>query len=103
MVEKREDILRIGYFGSYARGDFGFGSDLDLIVILERSELPILERPVEWDITGLPVPADLLVYTLYEWMSMKERGRFYETVMREAVWVYWKDKDRSIGEQLFGL
>lgn len=91
VTKRRGEILRIGYFGSYARGDFGFGSDLDLIIILERSDLPMAERAAEWDTTGLPVPADLLIYTRDEWLSMKERGRFYDTVMREAVWVYQRD------------
>lgn len=32
MAGSRKDVLQIGYFGSYARGDWGVGSDLDLIV-----------------------------------------------------------------------
>lgn len=31
----RKDVLQIGYFGSYARDDWGVGRDLDLIVIDE--------------------------------------------------------------------
>ncbi len=31
-VQQRPEIVRLGYFGSYARGDWGVGSDLDLIV-----------------------------------------------------------------------
>lgn len=91
IVEKRKDVLSIGYFGSYARADWGVGSDLDIIIILEGSDLPVERRATEWDTTVLPVPADLLVYTEDEWHEMKERGRFYETVMHEAVWVYERD------------
>ena len=36
-VASRPDILRVGYFGSYARGDWGVGSDLDLVIIVERA------------------------------------------------------------------
>jgi len=90
MLEKRKDVLNIGYFGSYARGDWGVGSDLDIIVILERSDLPVERRAAEWDTTMLPVPADLLVYTEEEWQAMKEGGRFCRAVMQEAVWVYEK-------------
>ena len=39
----RKDVQRIGYFGSYARGDWEVGSDLDLIVIVRDSHQP-LER-----------------------------------------------------------
>ena len=31
---RRPELKRIGYFGSYARGDWGVGSDLDLIAVL---------------------------------------------------------------------
>ncbi len=87
---QRKDILQIGYFGSYARGDWGVGSDLDLIVIVESSSKPMERRAVEWDTNDLPVPADLLVYTEDEWQKMRSQGRFGRTVMREAVWVYRK-------------
>ncbi len=90
-AEERKDILRIGYFGSYARGDWGVGSDLDIIIILERSDLPFTRRATGWNASELPVPADLLVYTDDEWRSMKDQGRFYRTVMNEAMWVYERD------------
>ena len=35
---KCPDVLRTGYFGSYARGDWGVGSDLDLLVIVTAAE-----------------------------------------------------------------
>lgn len=41
MAGARKDILQIGYFGSYARGDWGVGSDLDLTVIVESSSKPM--------------------------------------------------------------
>lgn len=85
MTGERKDILQIGYFGSYARGDWGVGSDLDLIVIIESSSKPVERRAAEWDTTDLPVTADLLVYTDDEWEKMKSRGRFGGTVMQEAV------------------
>ena len=76
----------IGIFGSYARGDWGEGSDLDLVVVVKRSTLAFERRAVEWDTTKLPVPADLLVYTTAEWQSLG--GRFRDTLEKETVWVY---------------
>ena len=55
------DVIRIGYFGSYARGDWGVGSDLDLIIVVESSDQPFERRASKWDATELPVPADVLV------------------------------------------
>jgi predicted nucleotidyltransferase len=33
-------VQRVGYFGSYARGDWGVGSDVDLVVLVDRSQQP---------------------------------------------------------------
>ncbi len=86
VVRRRTDIVRIGYFGSYARGDWGVGSDLDLIIIVAHSEQPFARRSVEWDTTELPVPTDVLVYTEEEWHSLSQRGR---RMSKQVVnWVY---------------
>lgn len=82
------EVLRVAYFGSYARGDWGVGSDVDLIVIVTRREVPPGQArtyPCEAD---LPVHADQLVYTLEEWDRLPRDGRFWRTLDREAVWVY---------------
>jgi hypothetical protein len=84
----REGILAIGYFGSYARRDYGPGSDLDLIAIVATSTRPFIERAGEWDLHGIPVPTDLLVYTLGEWRRLHaEGGRFARVLAAETVWM----------------
>ena len=90
-VPQRGEVRRIGYFGSYARGDWGVGSDLDLVIIVERSDQPFEQRAAAWDVTPLPVPADVLVYTTKEWNALSQQGRFYHTLMQHAVWVYARD------------
>lgn len=88
-VRRHHDILRVGYFGSYARGDWGVGSDLDLLVITTVSKRPFWERSLDFDLLSLPVPTEALVYTEAEWQAMaRGSGRFYKTVQREAVWIY---------------
>jgi uncharacterized protein len=84
------EIRRIGYFGSFARGDWGVGSDLDVIVILNDEPPPprFEQRAVSWDLTTLPVPADLLVYSQGEWEAlMKRPNRFARMLRDETVWV----------------
>jgi predicted nucleotidyltransferase len=89
LQQARHDIVRAGYFGSYARGDWGFGSDLDLIVILDACDVASERRQLGLDVLSLPVTVDLLVYTADEWRALAERDtRFYREVMAEAVWVY---------------
>lgn len=93
MLRSRKDVLKIAYFGSYARGNWGVGSDLDLIVIVENSEKPFISRAAEWDVTALPVPADVLVYTQQEWDALAKQSRFAQTVRKEAVWVIKKSEE----------
>lgn len=80
----RRDVVRIGYAGSYARGDWGPGSDVDILVVVREAALPFERRAVEWDATELPVPADVLVYTEDEWRAMERRGA---SSVRDVVWV----------------
>ncbi len=82
------EVVRIGYFGSYARGDWGVGSDLDLVAIVAQSDLPFHRRASVWDLSDLPVPAELLVYTEEEWASLPERGRFGRDLHEETVWIH---------------
>jgi predicted nucleotidyltransferase len=90
--QEHPKIIRIGYIGSYARGDWGVGSDLDLIFNLESSSQPFWRRPLELPLPDLPVLADMLVYTMDEWRSLAEQGaRFYNAVQIEAIWVYAGD------------
>ncbi len=82
------EIKRLGYFGSYARGNWGVGSDLDLIALVSHSERPFEQRAMDWDLARLPVPAEILVYTESEWARLEqEGGRFFLTVAAEAVWL----------------
>ncbi|NLI80854.1 MAG: nucleotidyltransferase domain-containing protein [Deltaproteobacteria bacterium] len=89
VLPNRADLLRVGYFGSYARGDWGVGSDLDLLIIVRTSSQPFERRAAEWNTMDLPVPADVLVYTEEEWQALMRRvGRFSEMLRREVIWIH---------------
>ena len=64
------DLLAVGVFGSYGRGDAGVGSDLDLLLLLRDCRKPVWERLRRWDTRSLPLACDLLVYSLPEWRSL---------------------------------
>lgn len=86
--QARPDVLSVGYFGSYARGNWGVGSDLDLVVIVSTSNKPFLTRAREFDTTTLPVPADILVYTEEEWLRGISQDKGYiVTIASEVIWV----------------
>lgn len=59
-----------------------------------RTAPPTSPPGVEWDLTGLPVPAQPLVYTTDEWAGLQqEGGRFADVLREETVWV-WEREDR---------
>ena len=87
--KRRSGLRRLGYFGSYARGDWGVGSDLDLVAVVSESSEPFERRNLTWNLQPLPVPAELLVYTEAEWERLRQgSGGFVRTLDRETVWVY---------------
>lgn len=91
---RHPEAIRIGYFGSYARGDWSVGSDVDLLAIVRDSSRPFAERAVDWDKLRLPVPADLLVYTVAEWSAQQEEGSsFARVIAHEAVWLWQSDAE----------
>ncbi len=88
-VRVRPEIVRLGYFGSYARGEWGLGSDVDVIAIVRKTTEPFEGRSLEWDLSGLPVPAEIIIYSLREWEKMKlENTRFFKMLDRDAVWTF---------------
>ncbi|MDW8212604.1 MAG: nucleotidyltransferase domain-containing protein [Roseiflexaceae bacterium] len=92
LAAQHPDVVRVGYIGSYARGDWGVGSDVDVLLIVAQADLPFEQRAAAWDATPLPVPADLLVYTLDEWRNLPRDSRFVQVVEREARWVWERGK-----------
>ena len=80
--------MAVGYFGSYARGDHGVGSDVDIVVVVSASGQPFHERGLGWDATTLPVPADVLVYTAQELEALEAAGAgFWKRLRQETIWV----------------
>jgi uncharacterized protein len=84
---RRPAVRRVGLFGSYARGDWGVGSDLDVVVVVDRSEVPFERRGIEWDTSALPVPTDVLIYTTEEWSRLSGSGPLPGRYAREIVWI----------------
>jgi len=64
-------ILKIGYFGSCKEGNFGVGSDLDLVIIIKKTDTPFIYRAKNFDTSSFCVDVDLLVYTPEEWQKLK--------------------------------
>jgi hypothetical protein len=89
---RHPEVQHIGYFGSYARGDAGVGSDLDLVAIVDSTARPFEQQGLDWDLSGLPVPAEILVYACQEWLQLVSGGRRFARVLaQETVWLHPPD------------
>ena len=88
LADVHPHIERIGYIGSLAHGEWGVGSDVDIVIVLSTSDIPMHERAGAFDFTMLPVPADVLVYTRAEFDKLvKDQTRFAHELAR-AKWVF---------------
>jgi len=83
-AEASPEVVAIGYFGSYARGDWGVGSDVDIVIVVRSSQEPPLRRPLQFNTLSLPVPADVMVYTLDEWQKIDPSSRFGKVLQNEV-------------------
>ena len=64
------NLLAIACVGSAGRGDWGVGSDLDLVVIVREAPDDPVERLRRYEPSSLPVPADVFIYTQAEWAKL---------------------------------
>jgi len=65
-LRQREEVLAVVCFGSWARGEAGVGSDVDVLVVLRESDRPFLEGIDQYRPETFPVDLDLFPYTLAE-------------------------------------
>jgi predicted nucleotidyltransferase len=63
MVERRPEVREVRLFGSLARGTRNPYADADLLVIVDRSDVPFRDRSPVYKPLGAPVPTDVLVCT----------------------------------------
>ena len=85
---RRQDpnVRSILCIGSYARNDWGFGSDLDIIVVLSDTILSPVQRHARYGPQDLPVPVDLWVYTTAEWENLSSQApQLWQRLQREML------------------
>lgn len=73
LLRGHPSVERILCVGSCARGDWGVGSDLDIIIVLSDCDLSPVERNAQYEPQDMPVPVDLMIFTRTEWASLRER------------------------------
>jgi predicted nucleotidyltransferase len=87
------DPVKIVLFGSWAYGKPKEGSDLDILVIVKKSNLPKYKRavPIYRSLAGILIPKDIIVYTekeVKEWEKVPLA--FITTILRKGKVIYEK-------------
>ena len=82
------EVERVGYFGSYANNTYGPASDVDLLIILRRSDGRFLDRIPDFLPDNLSVCCDVFPYTSKEIEKMKgQNNPWIRHVLGEVVWL----------------
>jgi hypothetical protein len=62
---------------------------LDLIAIIAETSNPFQRRRLKWNLNGLPVSADLVVYALQEWEDFQNKDTKFARMLRdETIWIF---------------
>jgi predicted nucleotidyltransferase len=95
LASRHPSIQKIGCFGSYARGDWGVGSDVDLLMVVTQTDVPFEQRTLLFDATGLPVPADVMVYTVDEWINLQKNSVLVQKIASEVYWIFERSEETT--------
>jgi len=97
LIIKKFNLRKIIIFGSFARGDYHKGSDLDLIIVGEFKERFIDRMGKIIELNDSDLEIDAMVYTEEEFQKMiKERRPFIEQALEEGIVVYEKRDTKCI-------
>lgn len=91
LVEKQPEIVEVLLYGSVVRGDQTPESDIDLLIVVEASELPFLERadPYLRMFADFPLDVRPVIYTRQELRrGLTEGNPFLTTVLPEALQIH---------------
>ena len=81
-------LQQVGVFGSYGRGDAGFGSDLDLLIVDRNASGGQIERLQCWPLEQLPLSCDALVLTPAELKArLTDGSRMASELQRDLRWL----------------
>ena len=81
-------LQQVGVFGSYGRGDAGFGSDLDLLIVDRNASGGQIERLQCLPLEQLPLSCDALVLTPAELKTrLTDGSRMASELQRDLRWL----------------
>ena len=88
LTKMHQEVLKIGYFGSYARDDYTPSSDLDILIVVKESEKPPHKRLLDYAVDRFPVGCEVFVYTEEELERKREiKKGWVHTMLSEVQWI----------------
>ena len=88
----RPEVREIRLFGSLARGERNPYADADLLVVVDRCDLPFRDRAPLYKPVDAPVPTDLTVCTSAELEREAAAGNaFVRRIIEESLVLYARD------------
>lgn len=86
LAERDRAVEEVFCVGSCARGDWGVGSDLDVVVVVSQAPDSPVERRRRYEPVDVPVPADVWIYTREEWDCLAGHSpHLYRRLMQERL------------------
>ena len=88
-AEAEESLLKVGYVGNFDPDDLQIESHLDVVLVVEDTDVPMAERGSQWNLGPIGVPAQALVFTSAEWEELLSgEGWLADRMKTETVWVF---------------
>ncbi len=93
LLSSHSEIREIVIFGSFAEGTYAPGSDLDILIVLDRSDRPVRDRIPLYLPDAFPVGVDLFPYTRDEIAARADSP--VVAAARRSRWRYVRPQDLS--------
>lgn len=85
MIKKLPGVLRVGYFGSFARNDQVPGSDIDILIELERDDRRWIDRASDFIDYFRDVPCDVEIFAFTSAELANKDNKLYQEILGELV------------------
>jgi len=86
LAASHPEIKAVFLFGSLIRGDAVPGSDADLLIILNDSDLPFIDRIPHYIPSGCKIDVDVFPYTEKEIQKMMDEGNYFiKRALKEGI------------------
>lgn len=89
------EIIKVYIFGSFVNGDFGPGSDVDILLVLSHCSYHYRDRAAVYCPDKFPYTLDLFPYTLNEIEGMRNCCSVFNTAKKTGIEIILNKPDKT--------